>query len=348
MIIYSIIALVLDEDWLYGISVIINLIWLVTAIPLFQKGINEKDWNQLKTNLLRIVGLVTIPSGLYEFITNKNIISSSYGISDNTFYLRGFHLDKLEFASYLCLGFFIVLSDILMGKKIQSVGNRIFKWYIIVLSFILIAFSFSTTSILGLIIGSLVMLWYVKGKLYPIIIFITISFGAIYIYQSSYFKNLNVAYDLKYAQNVDNLESSNFRYLALKASAEKIIEKPIFGHGMGNSGNLMKEALHLKKPINPHNLFANELLDYGLIPFVVLFSIIVRVLYFAFFKVKSGKDYLYTQNISLVVKAFSILIAFRLFFYYHRFDQTMYLLWISLAILGYISNRINNHLLKKH
>ena len=342
VVVYSFFALFNDRNWQNGITIIMNFIWLISSIPLLQKGITVIDWSYLKQKVLLIVGLVTIPSGLYELISHNHIISSQFGLSDETFYIRGLHLDKLEFGSYLCIGFFITLSDFLT-KKGNEDRKILWNLYIFILCFVLTLFSFSTTSTAGLLIGGLyIMGRNIRSKLYPLFIllsFLTIGYGVI---SSNSFKNLKSSYELKYDIGVGNLQEKNFRYLAFKYGFQKIIEQPFLGYGIGQSGEQIKLALKLNKPINSHNLLINEILDFGFIFSFPLMIILLQVFRMSFTKPINRSD-LVLKNMSPIIRALAILIVLRFIFYYHRFDQTVYLFWISLVILFYATNNYGKY-----
>ncbi|MBC7486853.1 MAG: O-antigen ligase family protein [Cytophagaceae bacterium] len=313
-----------------------NVLWFFRMLPFLSYGfLNQGDIDKFLRLFLKIIVFITVPSGLYELITHTHILSFSADLEKDIFYLQGFHSDKLEFASMLATGCFISLSNIFKdGEKVDDRFNKVAFF----LCAFLILFSFSTTSILGMCAGIAVIMMYKSVKtLVYIPVLALLGFGVVYfIKDSNIYKQQTSAYELKYSLNVDKYEERNFRYMALEAAAEKIVEAPIFGYGVGQSGYLIQEHLKLNKVINSHNFFANELLDYGLIGFSMLF-IFLWQLYRLLLKIPNSivVQYASFDVIHKVTLALAAFMPFRFFLYYHRFDQTYYFIWASLIVICY-------------
>jgi O-antigen ligase len=322
--------------FLQGISTVTDLVWVLTAMPLLSKGFNRFDWERLSKFALIIIGVITIPPGFYELVTHTNILDTKFGISDNFFYLRGLHIDKLEFGAFLSLGVFISLGRMLFeGKKISFWG-KVYQTYVFAFGVVLISFSFSTTSIVGMVTG-VIMLFIISKKIkYILPVGVAALSIAIVIKSNSLYSSFEDAYNLKYTQNVTNADDANFRYKALQVSATEFLNEPIFGYGMGQSAAVVNNKLRMGKDVNAHNFFANELLDYGLFGTVPLALALINV-FIVVFKKKLKTDDTSLDQFRAVTIAFSTFMLFRLMLYYHEFNQSLYLVWISLAILQYMS-----------
>ena len=312
-----------------------NMLWFFRVLPLLAQGLEEEDIEKFFRLFLKIIVFVTVPSGFYELFTHSHILSFSADLEKDIFYLQGFHSDKLEFASMLATGSFISLSNLLnTGEKKD---NR-FNVFALILCTVLILFSFSTTSILGMAAGIAVIFIYKSTKtIYYIPVFILFAYLFNGVLQNStIYKQQTNAYELKYSLNVDKYEERNFRYLALVAAMKKTMDAPILGYGVGRSGYVVQEEMASNKVVNSHNFFANELLDYGFVGFILLF-IFLWQLYRLLFSIPNAlvKQYSYLDLLHKVTVALSVFMLFRFVLYYHRFDQTYYFIWAALIVACY-------------
>jgi O-Antigen ligase len=330
-------------DWdknpsLLFVSIGFNLLWLMSVLPLLSMGIEQEDWRKFCNLILLVVFIVTIPSGCIELITGKNVLDTQYGISSDIFYLRGLHIDKLEFGSILSLAGFIAFVDLV--TKSPQTQYRTWKISIVVLVSLLLTFSFSTTSMLGFASGIFVILLYMNRKyLVYVPVIALLSFMASQIVQNtSLFQSQQSSYQLKYKLNIEMYDEKNFRYLAIDAALDKIQESFIMGYGVGQSGAIIKKALGTEKEINTHNFFGNELLDYGLLGFIPI-TIFLYIVFKLSFRVRPDQP-TYINQMSLLNKATSVFLMFRFMLYYHRFDQAFYVIWVALVVI-YIAS-INN------
>lgn len=329
-------------DWSHNpstlfVSIGFNLFWLLSALPLLSIGIEKEDWRKLCTVFLLVVSVITIPSGYLELFLGRNILDTRLGLSDDIFYLRGLHIDKLEFGSILSLAGFIAFVDVVSKDE-----NQYKPWKIAILALvsILLVFSFSTTSMLGFGAGICIIMLYMNKKYFiyaPLLLGIGYLFYSI-LQNTSLYHSQQSSYELKYKLNVEMYDQKNFRYLAIEAAEKKIEENLFFGYGVGQSGKVIQELLGSEKDINTHNFIGNELLDYGLLGFTPLFVFIVLLIYLSF-KVPEDKTP-YLNQMNLVVKAVAVFLLFRFFLYYHRFDQAFYVIWAALVVT-YIAS-INN------
>jgi O-antigen ligase len=335
-----------------------NVLWLIGIIPLAYQGIGEDDMIKFfKIVLIVTIIFVAIP-GFYEFITGKQIIVELEEDS-GLFYLKGFTSDKLEFGNILACGIFISLSCLF--AKIRQY-RRFFVFCLVTFTF-LIVFSFSTTSVLGLAAG-LLILFYIRFKrnLVPILLFLSLLIGGFFLVRNStIFQNQIDEYNLKYTKNINQASENNFRYLAVEAGFHLIPEQPILGHGANSSGDVIRtylkkrnvnndSTLSLKNSVNAHDFFINELIDYGLVGFCLLFAFVYSFFKLSFKKLRRIEtSHTYLIVLKQVCVCLSMYMIFRFVLYYHRFDQTFYFVWIVLIVmmkgtekkLARVNNRVN-------
>lgn len=332
-------------------TILINMLWLITSLPFLSIGFTNEDILLFLKYVSYIIFFITIPFGMYEFITHKSFLNTNYGLSEGVFYVRGLHIDKIEYASMLSLGVFIGVAS--LGKKIKEFP-LVYIYMLIFLCVLLIVISYSTTAIMGLVLGTaLILLQGVRkggGAIFLVGLVFFIAFEI--ISTTDLFKNLLSSYDLKYELNVTQATERNYRYMSWDAAIRQIEENPIWGYGIGHSGKVVQaffikdlnyftnQYINLSKEVNTHNLFFNELLDYGIIGALPLFIILVFFYYYVF----SGGFQEYSNEVDLLNKlvlGLSVLLAFRFVLYYHRFDQSIYLLWASL-LMGLRATKIMN------
>lgn len=313
------------------ITIAFNIIYLISLFPLLASGVSEKDYNKFTLIAQIVITIISCPPGLYEVITHSNFIDTKYGISEELFYLRGLHIDKLEFGSIMAFGGFISLITYLNSNL-----NRNRKKYSLILFFFttfLLTFSYSTTSILGYAVGVFIIILKLSKKklLYLPFLIVLIFLGKDMISATELFQEQQKSYELKYTLNVEAADEKNFRWIAIQKSLEAFSNNPIFGHGSETNGLILKELMHTSKSINSHNIFANELVNFGIIGFSPLLIYLISLYFFSF--KANNIDKLYVKELSLLVKSIGAFTFFRLMLYYHRFDQTFYIMWGALTIM---------------
>jgi O-antigen ligase len=326
------------------VTVLFNMIWIVLAMPYLSLGFKEEDIVKFFKLVTYIILFVTIPFGLIELITHKSFMNVDYGLSSEIFYVRGLHIDKLEFAGILAWAIFIVVSFLDQRRKELS---YIYLFTLLFLSFLLISVSYSSTAILGALSGVLLIVF--RGSKKSLIMLPAIAVVLLVTYlllsTTTLFNELLASYDLKYELNVNQSSERNFRIMSWEASIEQIFDSPIVGYGIGSSGKVVQEYfisnlnyftndyLDLSKEINTHNLLFNEMLDYGLVGTLPLF-IALFIIYSYLFN-SSSAGYKNNQGIVLlknVCIGLSVLLLLRFILYYHRYDQTLYVIWMVLMM----------------
>lgn len=336
------VSLKLDALQLNMITIGGNVLWLIGIIPMAYEGIGQDDMIKFFRLILIITLLFVVVPGLYELITRKQIIVE---LDENSslFYLKGFTSDKLEFGNILACGIFISLSCLLAKVKI----HRQLFIFCLCLFTLLILFSFSTTSILGVTAGILVLfLIKFKNNLLPILLFVALLSGTFFVLRSTQiFENQINEYNLKYTKNVDQADENNFRYLAFVAGFHLIPQQPIFGYGANSAGDVIRtylrkrnvdkdSTLTLRNSVNAHDFFINELIDYGLVGFSLLFTFIFSFFRLSFKKLRPiRRPHTYLIVLKQVCVCLSVYMIFRFTLYYHRFDQTFYFIWIVLIVM---------------
>lgn len=329
------------------LSIVINSIYLLRIIQNFkQKAICYSDLlNFFNTILLSIV-FITIPSGIIELVTHKNILNFDKGLSDALFYIRGLHIDKIDFGTYLSLGSFVGL-----GMLFSNAINFYYKFLsfiVIVFSLLLVALSFSTTSIIGLGFGLLII--FILSPIKSTFQYVMISIFLIAIFSGLVKTDLAKmqidAYELKYNLQVEHYKERNSRYMMLSKSVSLFSESPLWGHGFDRSAYLFQKVLKWYKPLNAHNFFANELINNGVLGFIPLFLLFFNFFYLSIKAVKDNKMYVNFKfvNFSFIGAGLSCFILFRLMLYYHNFNNTIYIIWsaIVFSLYKFYQNLPNN------
>lgn len=311
-----------------------NLIILLRIIPNVRSNdLVGTDINKFLTVIQYTVLIVTIPSGLFELITHQNILRTEYGLADTLFYLRGFHIDKLEFGCYLIVGAFI--SILRIGTMTVLSYKGLLNLLIIICSVTLLAFSYSSTSILGFILGGTVISFALlrhRRVAFSIFLFLSIGIVALLVDRSDLFSEQKELYKLKYSLNVQRYSEKNYRWLSFWAAFDQFQRAPLFGYGIGRSAIELRRALDFKQAVNAHNLFANELVDFGIVGFLPLFIFLVKV-YRINWRCYARCRYLPSLDQSFVIltTALGLFLLARLILYYHRFDQSFYVIWIAMV-----------------
>lgn len=333
------------------ITILINVLWVILAMPFLSLGFEEEDIIKFLKYVSYIIFFITIPVGLIEFITHKSFMSTDYGLTGQLFYVRSLHIDKIEFGCTLAWGIFIAVS--FLGKK-EKYFPSYFLVTLLFVSILLLSASFSTTSIFGVAAGCFCIVMQSNKKVLMVTPFVALVlfFSFELLKDTVLFSNILSSYDLKYQLNVTESEDRNYRYMSWDAAIHEIAESPIAGYGIGNSGKVVQhhfinnlhyftnQYLDLTREVNTHNLLFNEMLDFGLLGFMPLLCVLIILYYFAF---DLSNPYYIHDGYNILKKvliAFGILLLFRFVLYYHRFDQTVYIIWMAL-VMGLRATRLN-------
>tara|TARA_B100000780_G_scaffold254099_1_gene202027 strand:+ start:19309 stop:20535 length:1227 start_codon:yes stop_codon:yes gene_type:complete len=269
----------------------------------------------------------TLIPGFIEFLLNKNLLAYEYGISKDTFYIRGLSIDKIDYSFFLV----ILIASLLSFHKYFNI-NKYLSFSVIIISCFLLVYSFSTTNILGLLISFIYFLYNQKGKVKNFFFF-TILILSIVKLTDNYLVN----YKLKFEYQSDKSQIGNeFRSRAFDESVDYFLESPLFGHGIGSNAKMLKKRVdYIDKEINSHN-FINEFTDFGFIGGCTLLSLVL-VVFLKGFKQRNTKNPIFIFWIIITGPIIS-----RFVFYYHYFDKFCFLFWISITILMVSFNAENN------
>jgi O-antigen ligase len=315
----------------YVVSIIFNSLFLFSLLPFLASGCVQSDWNKLVIIIQVVVSVISVPPAMYELITHQNFITAQTGLAENVFYLRGLHLDKLEFGSIMALGSFISIIQFFNTENTQKYRN--FSVLLFSVCTLLLAFSYSTTSIMGFVTGLTLILFFVNKKiLWYMPIFLLFGWLAKdIVMQTSLFAEQQANYELKYKLNVEMADERNFRKIAIEKSLLAFEKEPWLGYGIEKNAEVTQKLMLSDKPVNSHNIFANELVNMGILGFAPLLCYVLFLYFFSFQSSKNTPQYV--RDIGLIAKAIGIFTAFRFILYYHRFDQTFYGIWAALVVL---------------
>lgn len=311
-----------------------NLMLLRFLAPLLSNGLSATDVKNVVLIFCYLIFLLCVIPGLVEFITRTTLLPTQKGISSNIFYIRGLFTDKIEFGTILGVLIFIL---VLILESRTSTFGKIIIISLIFISTLLIFFSFSSTAIVGTVSGIVVLFMSrVRGiffKAFASVLLIFVLYSI--IEDTPLFEEQVKSYELKYSLNVDRYDERNFRYLSFVKGFDSFFENPFFGSGVSQSQVVIQQLLGTRKQVNPHNILSTELIDYGLFGTVFMAIFLYRL-----YKLMT-LDYIGCKNephlffLHRLVLALGVLLMFRLTLYYHRFDQTIYFLWIALLIATY-------------
>ena len=311
-----------------GITVLPTVIKLIIVIYLspYLKNIPSSDIKYFTKYLfISLFVLVFLPS-LVEFFMNKNIMSYTGGLNENIFYLRAFTIDKVDFGFNLIM---LIGVSFVQYNKFNSI-KKYFYLLVSIISSSLLVFSFSSTNLLGLALSVLIYLIFVSKKKIRTLL-IVLSFGLISFFAT---QNYHYIFIQKYLiQSVKVEESDEFRTAAVKESYKLFLESPFFGYGAGSNGYLLNDRLNfLYKPLSSHNILS-EFTNFGLIGAIPILLVFIYV-FQAVYKLR--------KNLSALGIIFIILtgpLISRLLFYFHRFDKSLYVIWILIGIIIIYNNR---------
>jgi O-antigen ligase len=137
---------------------------------------------------------------------------------------------------------------------------------------------------------------------------------------------------------VEEKDEYNFRWIAFNIGIKKFIDNPIWGYGIDNGKNIIFKysPVPLLKPVNSHNYFINNLLDYGLIGFISLTTSIL-LLFRLFVRIKSSGPSIKPIGDLIMFLFIFHLITFQT--YYQQFDRSLYFAFMVL-IFFYLSQKL--------
>ncbi|MDG1974769.1 MAG: O-antigen ligase [Flavobacteriaceae bacterium] len=324
-------AIVTYGQYSSGITVhttIIKSIIIICLSP-YLKDVSSLDIKYfIKYLFYSLLILVFLP-GLLELYLNKNIMSFAGGLSDEVFYIRAFTNDKVDFGFNLIM--LIGVSFVRYNNNLNSI-KKYFYIIVSIISTVLLIFSFSSTNILGLILSAFIYLFFIsKNKIRSLLIIF--SFGLITFYATQKYHYIFIEKYILTSVKAEN--SEEFRSIALKESYNLFLESPFFGYGAESNGYLLRERLRLSssyKTISSHNIIT-EFTNFGLIGALPILLVFIYV----FFRV-----YKQRKNISPLFIIFIFLtgpLIARLLFYFHRFDRSLYVIWILLGTVIIYNHR---------
>ncbi len=300
------------------VSVILKLFVFIVLAPHFI-GVTRKDsLIFIKYLHISLIVFVLFP-GLIEYVTQKNVMDINAGLSTSLFYLRAFTIDKVDFGFNLIL--LISTSTILFSQK-KNIIN-IHYLIIIFISLYFMVLSYSSTNLIG--IGLSVMfynIFYSRNKALNLILIFLLLIGVLYATTE-----IQDAYLYKYSNIEAGYGENEFRSVAFFESLKLFIEHPFFGYGAESNGFLMQENISwLGEALSSHNIIT-EFINFGFIgamlilfPFIFIGNYVFRIR-----KYKSELMFLFIMISGPLITRF--------LFYFHRFDKSIYIFWLSLGLI---------------
>lgn len=246
-----------------------------------------------------IVALVCLSGTFYKVIFNVPPVdgidfSAEFAIKDGFGQVHSLFMHRSYYAMYLCVSIWYVLKAITKRTHLQF--NKSIKFYIVVLTILVLGvlFSESKTGLISLF--ALIILFLVDNyknitKKMILLFFVTIfAFG--FIFKNILFERFQNIYD-GYTKPFDvkqvyNANSTGARIKLWETSLEVIKKKPILGHGFGTSKETIRKR-NLEKgytlftmynrSYNTHNQFLEMWIEIGIIGFLLFLTFFVGMLY---------------------------------------------------------------------
>lgn len=317
-----------------------NVLWLIVVGAALSKGLSPSDKKKLVRSML-LIGMVPLVTGLYESVTQQHLLSGGFadrGLG-SFFWVRGLHVDKVDFVSALAPGVF--LAYLLLGLK-----GWLKMWYLLLyfaaglaLSF----YSFSTTGMLGLVGGIFVisLLYQCRGKRigFTLVVLCVVAILATYIVgETDMGRFLTDQYTDKYERQ-SHLEN-NPRYVYGAICVREFLESPLWGIGFGN--HVMKiyhETGGWAGGGNAHSVLS-ILADLGLLgaaPFFFFFGYLYYHTWRSVLRYSNSQMFYVDRTLLGLVLSMSVFVLAKFAFYFHALaDPTVYV-WLALtyAIFGF-------------
>ncbi len=245
---------------------------------------------------------------IYGFIFGVFISSLMSGINIINYYLNSFEflmlkssVEDLFVTQRLYLGFFIVISVILLSHIYQNSINKIQKYssLLLILYFIFLLFLISSRS--ALIIAAVVFLTTIIYNLKPLYSFFLVV-GACLIFSTIIFTNKNLSNRFLYSEDsvrssfIDKIKTHEPRYDIWKFSTQIFKEEKqyLFGIGTFRTQELLVSKYQLmpiekrknwfiERNFNTHNQYVDIVLSYGVVGFLI-FVVFMKELITFFYK----------------------------------------------------------------
>ena len=258
---------------------------------------------------------------IYGFILGVFISSFITGINIMNYYLNSFELliskssvESLFITQRLYLGFFIVISTILLLNIYQSSVNKTQKYLslLLIIYFLFMLFLISSRS--ALLIAVVVFLTTIIYRLKPLHSFLLVV-GVGLIFSTIIITNKNLSSRFLYSEDsirpsfIDKIKTHEPRYDIWKFSGQIFKEeKPyFFGIGTFKTQELLVSKYHLipiekrknwfiERNFNTHNQYIDIALSYGIIGLLIFLIFVKEIVKFSFKNIHS-----LNLNISLLL-----------------------------------------------
>jgi O-Antigen ligase len=320
-----------EGAWLGLLTTGINILWLFVVGNVLSRGLTARDARNFIGGML-ILGLIPLLSGLYEISQGQSILRGY--LPDKWvglfFYIRGFHIDKVDFVTALApaiISGFILISHHGVKKH----------WYLLPYlgaSLVCVFKSFSTTGIIGLT-GALLFLAFLNvsrtAKIYFIIL-LALGVGVVLAAINTQGGQFLVEqYTDKYEKQTQLAYNPRFVYGAICFRA--FLGSPIWGVGFGNHQRLIDQEVHGWAGGGGAHSIMKIPADLGLIGSIPFFLFWI-ILYSATFRSFRAMSFKRGDEHSIMVKfslGFSIFVLARLILYFHGMAGEAFILWPAFA-----------------
>lgn len=320
------------------ISVFMNSWWFFTVGRYLSLGLTSEDWKLIQKIFL-VGTLVILMTGVAEYLYGDNLLETSYGTLSGQFWIRGLHIDKVDYASSAIAGVLLLWG---ISQSSRTPDRKIRNLLGLVILIFLIILSRSWTGYTGLIISLFLYFMSSKAKKVPFIISVVvfISIIAFLLPQSQFYEDLYSANDLKFSLQIEDINNNNFRYKVFVISNEYFLTTPLLGAGFGRSADVVKEIMNDPDAPLPHNALSTVMVEQGivgLIPFLLLVFSIIGV-WFSALKTKNLSPAI-PNGIQVFLIGFAGLVFARFVLYYFYLSLSIYYIWAVLLIASQTNHR---------
>lgn len=315
-----------------------NILWLVIVCNVLSRGVSEMDRIRFVWGML-LLGLIPLASGLYELVTQQHILSGGFSERKvgNFFWVRGFHIDKVDFVSALA-------PSVLLAYLLLTVDGWIRRCYLIpyfIAGIGLTFYSFSTTGCLGLT-GAILSVAVLSNtrRLQTKVAFVAVCvIGVVTLTvlldtdKGRFFKD---QYTAKYERQ--SYLEDNPRYVYGRICLREFLHSPLCGVGFGNHVTIIYDELGgWAGGGNAHSVMSipADLGLLGTVPFVLCFAYLYyytwRSARYAALRVSKFDGVLIGLAASM-----SVFLLARFAFYFHSLADPTIFAWIVIvfAIVG--------------
>lgn len=310
-----------------------NILWLVVVGFFLSNGLTQKDKRRLPWCFI-LLGLIPLLTGLVELTQGRYILRGE-GLAEShagiVFHVRGFHFDKVNYVTALAPAIF---SCFLL---ISSVGllKKIFLLLYFGSSLILVFMSYSTTGIVG-VAGGLLLLFLFYGtkrtRINALFVLALAAVGLYVILRSEQGQILLSWYAIKIERQ--SSPEQNLRYAMNSIALREFARSPVWGLGFGNIVPLVDDELRgWGGAGNVHSILGvpADLGLMGAIPFFSFWGILYSFVFRLMMQTRSIVIDTNDRILRGLAVGFSVFVFARLLAYFHSMSDEAFIMFPALV-----------------